>query len=118
MKGDQKKKRKTYGNRYDQLSNQRRILICINKGEPLSTSYLKVEDERIYRGYFDVLEKSGLICCIDENRKYTSRGYIIPIGQQGFVYELEHEHWSKALTDLRTFLAEVTAGVIVKYSSK
>ena len=105
---------KTFGTKYDQSSNQRRILICINNKWHLSKEYLKTEDDAIYRGYFDTLEQEGLINCANENRRYSSEGYVIRFGAADLVEGLEHQFWRKAQKELRTFVAELAADLISK----
>ncbi|MBR1847426.1 MAG: hypothetical protein IJ787_06905 [Bacilli bacterium] len=114
MRKDYPEPIKTFGTKYDQSSNQRRILICINKRWHLSKEYLNTEDDAIYRGYFDTLEQEGLIHCVDENYRYLSEGYVIRFGAADIVEGLEHQFWRKAQKELRAFVVGLTAELITK----
>lgn len=103
---------KSFGNKHDQISNFRRVLICILNHYHLSKEFLNC-DEKEYLAYFDVLESHGLIVLHDATRKHESEGYIISPDKIPEVEELSMRTWKKAVRNLSLILmtTAITAAI-------
>lgn len=82
---------KTFGTKYDQSSNQRRILICILNRFYLSKEFLKCGTKGC-AAYFDLLESRGLVVLHDTSRRYEAEGYMVSPDKVPEVKELRCKH--------------------------
>lgn len=103
---------KTFGKQYDQISNFRRVLICIRFSLHLSKEFLQC-DEKEYAAYFDVLESRGLIILHDASRRHESEGYMVSPDKISEVEELSMQKWKRAVRNLSLFAlaTAITAAV-------
>lgn len=97
----------TFGAKYDQISNVRRVLICISNRYHLSKEFLKC-GEKEFMAYFDTLESCGLIVLHDPSRRHQSEGYLITPDKILEVEELSKQRWRRALKELSLFALAVT----------
>ncbi|MBO6285832.1 MAG: hypothetical protein J6O18_05960 [Bacilli bacterium] len=98
---------KSFGQKYDQISNFRRVLICILNHYHLSKEFLNC-GEKEYIAYFDILESHGLIVLHDTTRRYETEGYMVSPSKIPEVEELSMQTWKRAVRNL-SLVAMTTA---------